>query len=1016
MISPSTDETDEDPTGPDGNGAGAGGSLNVPLETMLSRISNQEVSTASPTVSQQNRTTASPSPDSEGETSKLPVVPNVDDLNEERNKLRETLIERCLDVLNGHTDTAFDISSLISAAARKASQPQNWKRDVGEALILALISLQSDEDIRLQGKKIASYAHLLGLVIQDKEFFEANLDHLKENYPSLMEFVRMPSDKKADEQCSWIAPILLVTEKIMAEDAQPRQIQWTPPPMENPHQDTSIVQVGEPMVSSENGSTLFDSLTDMLPRVGKDESLALAICRVLVILTRERQLATRLGERRNLQRLFVMMKQLAGAASDRLHSAFMVCLRHVIEDDNTIRQIMRAEIHAMFANRQHRQIDTTTYARQMYHLVLRAPEIFVDVSNEMLMLPKFESSTRPQVLALKKDDEPKNGSAKGDAPPEGEAHPKPSGEAAEVQPSTEIGEQPELTRTKSEFKPPVVEHPDGVIHYLLCELLSYKDVEDKDSVPTTKPEEAAKPSDAAADTTTDATSASVPQDQTDASTKIGKPEFKADQHPIYIYRCFILHCLSELLSSYNQTKIEFINFSRKADPHVLTPSKPRSGVLNYLLNVLIPTSTVAYRDDMAYKKRDSTSKWAMYVVVALCSKTGEVFKKNSVDSPEQDEPELHFVRKFVLEHAIRAYKEAMSSSEPLDVKYARLLSISDLFQRMLTGKPMPGSSVPTVDAFTYSQEGLAKIMFEKNFTTTLTNSIAEIDLNFPDSKRVVKYVLRPLFRLTHKGVMMSESTSNDSSVPRVEEDEISSATSVSDEDEEREDTPDLYRNSTLGMFEPRGDEDTSSGSSVEDEDMYDDEYDEELDYDEEVPANDGDVVSDEDEDVDGMGPIEGLPGGQGMDIEVVIGGEGDSAEDDEDEDDDDEDEDMDDDDEMDGDGVEILEEVTGDDEGDSLNDPDDDEWEDEEDEAEEVAPLAGRRILQTAHGGPGVGDDPLFSSIQITGFNIDNEPLDEGSEAYGMGADMDPEGYIEDDMHEDYGECKATPTSSGSPG
>ena len=143
-----------------------------------------------------------------------------------------------------------------------------------------------------------------------------------------------------------------------------------------------------------------------------------------------------------------------------------------------------------------------------------------------------------------------------------------------------------LERTKtSDLKPPVIEHPDGVIHYLLCELLAYKEIDDKMEIP--KPQEATAPSDGQ----TPSESIGGPTAQSGHSGEVGKgdkPEFKTDAHPIYIYRCFILKCLAELLQSYNRSKIDFINFSRKADPHVSTPSKPRSGVLNYLLNVLVP--------------------------------------------------------------------------------------------------------------------------------------------------------------------------------------------------------------------------------------------------------------------------------------------------------------------------------------------------------------------------------------------------------------------------------------------
>jgi E3 ubiquitin-protein ligase HUWE1 len=94
--------------------------------------------------------------------------------------------------------------------------------------------------------------------------------------------------------------------------------------------------------------------------------------------------------------------------------------------------------------------------------------------------------------------------------------------------------------------------------------------------------------------------------------------------------------------------------------------------------------------------------------------------------------------------------------------------------------------------------------------------------------------------------------------------------------------------------------------------MYDDEYGEEMDYGDEIEDRE-ENVSDEDEDIDGMGPVEGLPGDAGM-VEVIMGepdddDEGDTDEDDED--DDEESEDSDDSDDIDGSGeqLDIVEEV-----------------------------------------------------------------------------------------------------------
>ena len=78
-----------------------------------------------------------------------------------------------------------------------------------------------------------------------------------------------------------------------------------------------------------------------------------------------------------------------------------------------------------------------------------------------------------------------------------------------------------------------------------------------------------------------------------------------------------------------------------------------------------------------------------------------------------------FVRKFVLEHALKAYKDASSSDEHPDIKYARLLDIADLFQRLLMGRLVaPGG--PTNQSTEHGvQHSIAKLMYEKKFHSCL---------------------------------------------------------------------------------------------------------------------------------------------------------------------------------------------------------------------------------------------------------------------------------------------------------
>lgn len=945
----------------------------------------------------------------ETEASKLPEVVTVDDLDSERSGIRMCLIDRSLDVINVHSDVTFELADLITAAVAKAGDPASMRREIGETLVQSLISLQMDEDFRPEGKKIAAYANLLALVLQDKEFYDATLDELKDNFTTLLGFIKIFSDQPAEEASPWIGQILLIIEKMLAEDAQPQQIKWTPPSSDDTRAASPIAELEGPIIPLDEKYQLFEAIVEVLPRIGKDESLALSVVRVLVILTRHRQLAVKLGEKRNMQRLFVMVKQLAGMTNEKFQSAYMLVLRHVIEDEDTIRQIMRSEIMASFETRSSRQTDTTGYVRQMYHLVLRAPEVFVEVTNEKLKLQRFDSSQRPQLLSLKSEDKAEMSPTRAllEIAMDGEASSVNAQQPAEVEKKDDITTSAEQQSTELakaiEVKAPVVEHPDGVIHYLLCELLSYKDVEDREPSPNVK--DAAKGLKPSAQADVDMTngdasptsSSSIPT--ISAEGKEGKKdEFKADQHPIYIYRCFLLQCLTELLSSYNRTKIEFINFSRKADPQAVTPSKPRSGVLNYLLNAVIPVGTLNHEESISFRKKNTTSSWAMSAIVALCSKTGEGGHDRHRDLADNvDEPDLLFVRKFVLEHALKAYKDANASTEALGVKYSRMLCIADLFNQMLTSRPYHGGTATNAEIHTVPQKQIARIMFEKNFISALTSSIADIDLNFPGSKRVVKYILRPLKQLTQAAITLSETSSITTSSGHIDEDEISTASSVSDMDDDREETPDLFRNSTLGMFEPGREEESSSESSEGDEEMYDDEYGDEMEYEEDLPGDNGDVVSEEDEDIEGTGHIEGLPGDVGMDVEVVIDGDEDDDPSDEDDEDDEDSEDM-----EEGDEIEIIDEVNGDAENGSLAEGEDDEWQSE---------------IEEGDGYEGVDDmehdlsqDPdQDHHLQEMVRAIEGEPQGvlERLERDDLEMEMEAEGYMDDVVHDEEGKSNS---------
>ncbi len=996
----------------------------------------------------------------------------VEMVNSQREQIRADLTERCLNIINSHYDVTWELSELLKSATKKLPEQEGagFRETSCSLLVTSLVSFQSDleaDDLsEATRKKISAYAHFVALLIQDKDIYKECLPHLQDSFDCLLRFVKIPSKEPNNEaSLPWIGQVLLIIERMLSDDAEPQQVTWDMPTSLDGAVPDEAILITKTVVTKGEKLLLFESLLEVLPRVGKDKSLALSTARVLVILTREREIAVQLSQKRNLQRLFLMMKQLANLASDRIHSSLMLILRHVIEDDDTLRQIMRSEIIANFDTRSSRQVDTTTYVRNLYHLVLRSPEIFVQTTKETLKLQRFNTNQRPQTLTLKSEEPALNiteGSILQHEP--SSTIPATTTEPTDTKDSTEpvtVNMTSEDATSKgTETKAPVVEHPDGVIHFLLSQLLSYRDVEDQDTSTASVDRPVTSPADMANEVEMgEAFSVSTPQPEARVPEKVDKASFTGEDHPIYIYRCFILQCLTELLHSYNRTKIEFINFSRKSDPLAMTPSKPRSGVLNYLLNSLISLDTIEVEESIQSKKRSVTSEWAMKVIIALCSKTGEqglvMGRERYTNHPRVEdndaEPDLTFVRRFVLEHGLKAFKDANSSNDPLQTRYARMLCLANLFHQMLS---KPSGSEGAAGSNNTSHKTLAKMMFEKNFISVLTSSIAEIDLTLPGAKRVVKYILKPLNELTDTAVYLSlnSSTQVSSALGQSEEGDISSASSVSEADDEREETPDLFRNSALGMLDPNRQDESSPESESDDEDdeMYEGEYADDMEFEEDVTpigGNDGEVVSDEDvEDETGPGPMEGLSGDVPMNIELVMGdpridldtddGEDDEEDGDEDDDaDDDEDDDADDDEDEDADEDEDeedflvdIDDVTGgselnaDDENDSLADGEG-EWQSDDDHAhnavEEDSQDALQEILDqssaaggTAHNGNGDLDEQgsLNNLLNILGENTNaprptegeiGELLDEGEIEHAMqDLEDDDEDDNEDDMDE----------------
>lgn len=818
-------------------------------------------------------------------------VATKESLDKQRDELRSTAIDRCLDVIRAHPNCAIEVSELISSMVI-LQQGQEAHDEVCGTITSALSTLLDEAEDRVKnGKAIASYAHLLGLLLQNETFLQNNIESLRDTVGGYLDLLTLPPSTTTSELPPFIPYILLILETYVRYDEQPIAAQWKQPKSLDEAIQKPVLARPEPLVNEPQRTKLVDMILNLLRRVGKEEVVATSVLRLLVILTRKRDVAKRVGDKKNLQLLFLMAKQLVASGSEKVKQSkltqhIMAILRHIVEDEDTIKQLMRAEIKREFPNitrARHNQLDVKTYLQQMAHLALRSSAVFIDVTNEILQISKWSpspgDSAKPVVLTLK-DSAADSSVVNTSKPPTLDSQADP-----DVKESTEPAdkEMSDAHRPHQDSKRPLVENPDGVVHFLLSELINYREVEDKEVPVPSKdadPVAGASDQDSAASPATDST-AGEKRDK-----KPSKPIFKSEEHPIFIYRCFLLNCLTELLQSYGRTKVEFINFKRSAPPlSTGTPVKPRSSVLNYLIyDLLCQGNLSGTNDSVASKKKAATSSHTQRLLVALVSLTKErnYGYEGRASYTNDEETDLQFVRKFVLDTILKAYERAPVSDEPLETRYSRMQSLAELMNHMIGEKDKEHvlNSRSSDSLQDKSQFQLRRLMYEKGYLEKLTSSIAEVNLNYPNVKRAIKYILRVLRVLTDTAKELSQADMlPTSTASETAEEDVYSTSSLSDLEDDREETPDLYRNSSLGMLEPRGDDEFEEEDEDED-DIYGDEYGDEMEYDEEgISDDDQDNISEDSE----MGDIEGLSGEPGV-VEVIM----DDDDDDDDEDDDDE--------------------------------------------------------------------------------------------------------------------------------
>lgn len=721
----------------------------------------------------------------------------------------------------------------------------------------------------------------------------------------------------------WLASHLLVVEALLVLAQEPTTITL---PKEGEQIDKGNLRIGPNY--AEARSTLFNFCMRLLalPNLPRDELLS--ALRLLVLLTCDHQMAVQFAKQGGVSLVFQHFRSnSSGDHTSGMKSHITLLLRHIVEDSTVLHNIMRQEIKRFLSHPRTRIVDVGSYLKQCSSLALRDPAVFIKVTASICQLSQPYSPVRH--ISLKPASEEK-----------GVADRDSQAETASV--TMDLDPVP-----REGDKDAVNGLVDPMVHFLITELhQAVKPSSDQRG-------DASNAQASTSDTSQDPTASPAAADITKDPAELSQPDSG--------YPAFLIQCLTELLFSYDTCKSAFLSYSfkrRGQTPNKEHSNKHKAAALHFVLSDLISFGTIQPQPDADSRRRIMLCNWAMSIIVALCVDT---FSGQDVRDIPAD---VVAARKIVIEAIGRAIRD-LPSSEPVDSRYGRLLALADLCNRLLTVR----FNLGTRKAQDESPTHIGKIMLEKNFVATLTNALGEVDLNYPNVRGVVTALLRPLEHLTKIAIRMSRASDKNKEALEEKAESVDDGV-LSEEDEDmdrldREETPDLYRNSSLGMY----------GGEMEDVHYS---AEEDMDEDEE----------DEDEDVE-------------MDFGNDETGSEDTSEDEEEVDN----EELENESEASEDGWEDEEEEVEEEEGLVENDEAVDDDDGEEDDGEEAG--EGQIIWQDVPVGEDVADAGEDVDEEDVRGNVHfiHEELDEEEDAVSMGDNYDEIGILEaDEMNQPSGD------------
>ncbi|KAF9012343.1 hypothetical protein BDQ17DRAFT_1232733 [Cyathus striatus] len=712
------------------------------------------------------------------------------ELDEAREPLRGSLSRQALLLIDEHQSLLFDLH--VAFVKPNDSHQQQAVKDLVDD-----VQTFSPFAYDVQEQPLANRCRLLALVLCETpssvkmELRNILMDRL---------LALLLSSIDPEHPPKWLAAHLLVMEALFTLADEPTTISL---PKEGDAVEPILLTRGA--CREDSRQIVFNFCMRLLSVEDIHSDELLSALRLLVLFTRDNNLKS-LFLANGLENLFKRIKVAAITGSS---SYIVTILRHLVEDSSMISQVMRQAVKRYFSQPRKQNVDASVYVRNCSAMALRDPELFIDITKSLCLLDEPYSPS-PQ-LNLKKEETTTKDKA--------ELHDIPmTGMDVDLAPSTSSSNP-----TKS---------MESVVYLLIGEVMSTtKIINDSSGHTSVQNESTASQPDFAASSVQLSQHSAEPGVETEPSARAD-----IDIYDTYQYLCFLMQCLTELLFSYDSCKIAFLSYTpkkRSQTPAKEPPNKFRTSMLQFLLSELITFGTINPDSGARARNRTTLCNWAMSVVVALCVDTSTMHDTKDVSA------DLASVRKFVLETISRNIKD-VPVLENLDARYGRLLALAELCHRLLIVRFGSVARKQQEETPTH----IAKVMLEKNFVATLTTALSDIDLNYPHIRSLVISILRPLEHLTKVAIKMSKASSKSKEMSENVEHYSTSSMSSSDDDdddivdEDREETPDLYRNSALGMYGGEMDDRNFDDDDEMDEDDDGDEDDVDMDFGDETGSED----------------------------------------------------------------------------------------------------------------------------------------------------------------------------------